>query len=121
MERTSRDNGHRQMRVLIDARSLGENATSNRTYWAELVAALGRRGDVEIVLATNEPFASSLVPPNGRIELAPSSGRWFSLVTLPQLARKVEADVVHVQYRASPAATLGGGFYKPSSVTVGSP
>ena len=92
------------MRVLIDARSLGEAATSNRTYWSELAAALGRRDDVELLLASNAPFSPGLAPPNGRTSFHPSaSGRWFSLVTLPALAKSLGADVVHLQYTVSPA------------------
>lgn len=90
------------MRVAIDARSLSEQATSNRTYWAELVAALGRRPDVELLLFSNAPIPESDVPANAQAVIAPSKGRWFSFAVLPALARKYAADVVHVQYTVSP-------------------
>ncbi len=90
------------MRVAIDARPLSEQATSNRTYWAELVAALGRRPDVELLLFSNAPIPESDIPANAQAVIAPSKGRWFSLVVLPALVRKYAADVVHVQYTVSP-------------------
>ena len=90
------------MRVAIDARSLAERNTSNRTYWSELVAALGRRTDLELLLLSNHPVDASDVPPNGRAVVVASPSRWFSLVTLPRLAREHAADVVHVQYSVSP-------------------
>ncbi len=91
------------MRVLVDARSLGERATSNRTYWAGLIDALGRRGDVEIFLASDVPLDFGALAPNARVVVQPArSGRWFSLVELPRMARRLGADVVHVQYTVSP-------------------
>lgn len=90
------------MRVLIDARSLGERATSNRTYWSELVAALGRRSDVELVLASNVDLPKEEVPTNARVVVERRGGRGFSLFALPKIARDIEADVVHVQYTVSP-------------------
>jgi len=90
------------VRVAIDARSLSERATSNRTYWAELVAALGRRSDVELLLFSNAPIPAADIPANAKAIIAPSKGRWFSLVVLPALAHRYQADVVHVQYSVSP-------------------
>ena len=90
------------LRVAIDARSLGERNTSNRTYWSELVNALGKVSGVEMLLVSNAPLALEDVPANGRVVVVPSPGRWFSLVTLPRVARELEANVVHVQYTVSP-------------------
>jgi len=90
------------MRVAIDARSLSERFTSNRTYWSELVTALGRRGDVELLLISNTPIPPDEVPPNGRTIVEPANGRWFSYAILPEIAKREGADVVHVQYTVSP-------------------
>lgn len=90
------------MRVLIDARSLGERHTSNRTYWVELVFALAQRTDVEIVLASNAPLPPETVPEGIKTIVVPSAGRWFSLAIMPRIAREAEVDVVHVQYTVSP-------------------
>lgn len=88
------------MRVLIDARSLAERNTSNRTYWSELVAALGRRADVQILLASNVELPADEIPKNAEVVVRPGGGRAFSLFELPKRARG--ADVVHVQYTVSP-------------------
>lgn len=94
------------MRVAIDARGLSERNTSNRTYWAELVAALGRRSDVELSLISNSPLAPEDIPDNARAVVAETPNRWFSLVTLPKLALAEGAEVVHVQYTVSPLHRL---------------
>ena len=90
------------MRVAIDARSLGERNTSNRTYWSELVTALGQRSDIELLLVSDSAIDPADIPPNGRaiVESAPS--RWFSLVTLPRIVRQEGVHLVHVQYTVSP-------------------
>ena len=90
------------MRVALDARPLGERHTSNRTYWSELVRALGTRTHLELLLLSNTPIPPEEVPPNGRAIVEAAPGRWFSLVTLPQLVQRHGADVVHVQYSVSP-------------------
>ena len=90
------------MRVAIDARSLAERNTSNRTYWAELVTALGKRADLDLLLVSNVPLSAEDVPPNGRAIVVSVQGRWFSLVTLPKIAREFRVDVAHVQYTVSP-------------------
>ena len=55
-----------------------------------------------MLLLSNAPLAAEDVPPNARAVVAPAPGRWFSLVTLPKMARELEADVAHVQYTVSP-------------------
>ena len=90
------------MRVVLDARCLGERNTSNRTYWSELVQALGRFPDLELLLLSNAPLSAMDVPTNGRAIVVPGSDRGFSLFTLPKLASAHRADVVHVQYTVSP-------------------
>ena len=90
------------MRVALDARSLGERHTSNRTYWSELVHALGVQEDLELLLISNREIVSTEVPPNGRVIVEESGDRAFSLFTLPRLARSHGADVAHVQYTVSP-------------------
>lgn len=99
------------MRVAIDARSLAERNTSNRTYWSELVAALGSQPGIELLLISNVAIDPSEVPANGRAIVAPAPGRWFSLITMPQLARREGADVAHVQYTVSP-------FFRTAVVTT---
>ena len=90
------------MRVAIDARSLAERYTSNRTYWSELVAALDQSPGIELLLLSNVPLPPEEVPTEAKLVVEPVPGRWFSLVTLPSLARKHGADVAHVQYTVSP-------------------
>ena len=90
------------LRVAIDARSLGERNTSNRTYWSELVTALGQRPGIELLLVSNVPVPSEDIPTNAEAVVVPTPGRWFSLVTLPKVARERGADVAHVQYSVSP-------------------
>lgn len=99
------------MRIAIDARSLSEQATSNRTYWSELVAALGQRADVELLLLSNAPLPEKEAPANAKAIVQPASGRLFSLFVLPKLARQHGADVVHVQYTVSP-------FFRTPVVTM---
>lgn len=90
------------MRVAIDARSLSERNTSNRTYWSELVNALGQRDNVELLLVSNASIAPEDVPSNATSIVVPVPGRWFSFVTLPKIAQAQRAHVVHVQYTVSP-------------------
>lgn len=89
------------MRVAIDARSLAERNTSNRTYWSELVSELGNSG-LDLLLISNVPLPSGEIPGNAEVVVVPAPDRWFSLVTLPKVARERTADVVHVQYTVSP-------------------
>ncbi len=90
------------MRVAIDARSLSERNTSNRTYWSELVSALAKCTDVELLLASNAPISAEDVPPGAETVVVSAPGRWFSLVILPNIASERKADVAHVQYTVSP-------------------
>ncbi len=94
------------MRVAIDARSLAERNTSNRTYWSELVFALAQRSEIELLLISNGTISPDDVPENAEVVMIPAPGRWFSLVTLPKVARERSADVVHVQYTVSPLFRL---------------
>ncbi len=99
------------MKVAIDARSLAERSTSNRTYWSELIAAFGRRKDLELLLVSNVPLPPEDVPANAEVVLHSGGGRVFSLFALPKIARERKADVVHVQYTVSP-------FFKTPVVTT---
>lgn len=94
------------MRVAIDARSLSERFTSNYTYWSELVAALGRREDVELLLVSNGDIPAVEVPKNARVIVEPANGRWFSYAVLPRIARRERADIAHIQYTVSPRFEL---------------
>ena len=90
------------MRVAIDARSLGERNTSNRTYWSELIKALGDQEGIELLLISNRAMDEEVLPLHAEVVVEAASERWFSLVTLPRLASAHGADVAHVQYSVSP-------------------
>lgn len=74
------------VRIAIDARSLRERASSNRSYWAGLIGALRKEPGIELILLDN-----------GRLP-----GRVWSLLGLPLAAKRAKADVAHVQYTVSP-------------------
>jgi glycosyltransferase involved in cell wall biosynthesis len=91
--------------VLIDARGLRDDATSNHTYWRELTAALVRLDSgFRFVLASNVPVPSDhLQGSNWDLNVGgPSNNRVWSLWHLPKLSRDVAASLVHVQYTVSP-------------------
>ena len=90
------------MRVAIDARCLSERNTSNRTYWSELVRALGGIPELSLLLISNSPLDPEDVPRNAEAIVRSGGGRWFSLVTMPRMAKELGADVAHVQYSVSP-------------------
>jgi glycosyltransferase involved in cell wall biosynthesis len=96
------------MKIAIDARCLNERATSNYSYWhglvCGLIAGLESFRGAELFLLSNRPIEANGLP-QGRfsIQIVPSrSDRWWSLVTLPRAARRLGANVVHVQYFVSP-------------------
>ncbi len=91
--------------IVLDARLITRQSTGDSTYWIGLVTGLGRiRPKARIVLASDHPAPADFVETDSIRwhHAAASNSRWWSLVTLPHLARNVGADLVHVQYSASP-------------------
>lgn len=93
-------------RILIDARALRPDATSNHTYWRELTHELVRSdAPFDWLLATNKDidvgFLSGLA--NWQVVQAGSpNDRVWSWLDLPRLATRQKVDLVHVQYSVSP-------------------
>ncbi|AIE86386.1 glycosyltransferase family 4 protein [Fimbriimonas ginsengisoli] len=104
------------MRIAIDARHLSDFHTSNRTYWRELVVAMASEinGD-ELLLVTDRPIASGVLPPGLPVRevvvKAPSSRLW-SLFHFPRACRRLGADLAHMQYTVSPL------FRIPTATTI---
>lgn len=104
-------------RVLFDAHMLGEQEGGNETYAAGLVSGFSN-------LETSPSFQfTTLYGPhyhpnsNGNnqisfVRLNPESSWKRVFGTIPQLCRKLKADIVHVTYNASPFLTC------PSIVSV---
>lgn len=94
------------MRVGIDGRALTGRFTGDRTYWRGLLGALPNTDeDLEIVLYTRTPIASTELPATGQIRtrvIAAANDRLWSLLALPAALKKDRADLVHVQYTTPP-------------------
>lgn len=96
------------MKVAIDARSLSERYTSNRTYWFELIRELiplAAHEKVELLLISDRPIDTSAFPVVGtvRVIIAPAlNSRLWSLFTFPKVCKREGADLAHVQYTVSP-------------------
>lgn len=91
--------------IILDARLLTRQSTGDSTYWVGLLHGIRQiPTGARIVLASDQPAPPGFAETDYlRWHHAPSSSsRWWSLVTLPQLARKLKADLVHLQYSASP-------------------
>jgi glycosyltransferase involved in cell wall biosynthesis len=90
-------------RVAIDARTLGERFTSNRTYWQELLAALAKRSQVELVLFSDQPLSVEASLANLEQIVVPArSSRLWSWFAFPAAVSQATCDLVHVQYTVSP-------------------
>ncbi len=96
------------MRLILGGWFWGQERTGSGQYLHALYRALpGVRPDIEIVLAVPEwaqaPPGAVHVP----LPLAKVSRNlakvWFEQVSLPALARRMKADVLHVPYWAPPA------------------
>lgn len=91
--------------IVLDARLLTRQSTGDSTYWVGLLHGLREaQPRARFVLASDQPAPPGFVETDSiswRREPAPNS-RWWSLITLPRLARALKADLVHVQYSASP-------------------
>ena len=92
------------IKIAIDARLFSRSMTGDTSYWRGLIHALVRQeSDIELFLVSNNKRPQE-IPESERvhwIELVGSDRMW-SLVKFPLFARKIGADVVHVQYSLSP-------------------
>lgn len=96
---------HKPVRIAIDARLVGAHSTGDSTYWHGLIAGLAELDlPFEFDFFTNREIPS-FVPshPSIRwIRVPGRSSRLWSLVQFPLATRKANANLVHVQYNASP-------------------
>lgn len=91
--------------IVLDARLLTRQNTGDSTYWVGLLQGLRHiQPPAQLVLASDQPAPPGFVETDSiRWHHAPApSSRWWSLLALPRLARHLKADLVHVQYSASP-------------------
>jgi glycosyltransferase involved in cell wall biosynthesis len=98
------------LKVAIDARLIGGTSTGDSTYWTCFLEALSQnQPSVELVFISNQEKPTN-VPFLERYKwiVAPArSGRWWSMVTFPLLARKIGAQITHGQYGISPLCRNG--------------
>lgn len=97
------------MRIAIDARLIGGTNTGDSTYWTCLVEALADSSPQHELLLISNQSVPAIVPKRSNVQWIslPGRGRLWSLVRLPIAARKLKADVLHVQYSLSPLARNG--------------
>ena len=91
--------------VAIDARLIGDS-----TYWTCLTAALGDVDSGFRFLLISDQALPPGIQLGSRFQwiAAPAKNRrWWSYVTLPTLARKHGASILHTQYSLSPLAKGG--------------
>lgn len=97
------------LKVAIDARLIGANATGDSTYWQGLIYGFSQvDADLRLLLFSNTDRPEG-VPACKNLEwitVPGSSKRWWSLVQFPSAARKLGADLIHVQYNLSPLAKV---------------
>jgi glycosyltransferase involved in cell wall biosynthesis len=91
--------------IAIDARLVSGTSTGDSTYWTELIAGFAKTPTDDRFLLFSNADAPKTIPDDARfrwIRVPARSSRWWSLVGFPLAARKMGADVVHVQYSLSP-------------------
>lgn len=95
--------------IAIDARLVGANATGDSTYWRGLVFGLSQISSKARLLLLSNQDRPEGVPNSENLEwirVPGKSWRWWSLVQFPSAARRLGADLIHVQYNLSPLAKL---------------
>lgn len=109
------------MKIAIDARLISGTNTGDSTYWTCLVDSLIREHpEHEILFISNKsrPREVPWGPKCSWVEIG-GGGRWWSLVKLPMAARRLKADVLHVQYSLSPLAKNGVTTIHDTSFYIG--
>jgi glycosyltransferase involved in cell wall biosynthesis len=93
-------------RIVWDASLAYGNATGDSTYWTMLLESIR---DLEQSNITGFAVSPHAPPPDWRDSarvqwrtVPAKSMTWWSLVQLPKIARQLGADLVHLQYNASP-------------------
>ena len=97
-------NSRAPLTIVWDARLVGGTNTGDSTYWTCLLSALARsKEDFELHLVSDRPLVGLPVDARIRAHVLPArNSRWWSFVAFPLFARKLGADVIHVQYSLSP-------------------
>lgn len=97
--------------IAIDARLAGSANTGDTSHWSGLLWGLNQL-DVD---ATFLLFLNNESPPKVSLDnrfkivrIGARSSRYWSLVTFPLAARRMEAQVFHTQYNLSPLIRRGG-------------
>jgi glycosyltransferase involved in cell wall biosynthesis len=94
------------IRVAIDAHVVGRQQTGNETYIVNLAEALAARSDVEVRTFVDRgmPWPGDAPPP---VEALQWRSRYMRVpLELPTRARRMGADLLHVQYVAPPVRRL---------------
>lgn len=91
------------IRVCFDAHMIGSHETGNESYAADLAAALAHRPDLRCtaVVQSDIPLPKQWSAGQPEVVKLRSTNNWLRLAyTLPQLCRKIQADILHVTYIA---------------------
>ncbi|HXH60932.1 MAG TPA: glycosyltransferase family 1 protein [Fimbriimonadaceae bacterium] len=90
--------------IAIDARMIARRGGGDTSYWRGLVCALpGAADGLDFVLLADAPRPAGFKSPFDWVEVA-GQGRFWSMVSFPNQARRLGAQVVHTQYTLSPLA-----------------
>jgi glycosyltransferase involved in cell wall biosynthesis len=93
--------------VALDARLAGGTNTGDSSYWSGLLYGLSRQdSDLQFLLFSNaaKPEGIPDSPKFSWITVPSRSGRWWSYVLFPLVARRMGAGAIHTQYSLSPLA-----------------
>ncbi|MCG9896191.1 MAG: glycosyltransferase family 4 protein, partial [Fimbriimonadaceae bacterium] len=94
--------------LALDARLIGAGSTGDSVYWEGLLSGLASIpcDGLRLLLLSNVPAPAGVpMPPGAEWVVVPGRGRWWSLAAFPTAARRLGADLAHVQYSASPLLT----------------
>ncbi|MBS1701001.1 MAG: glycosyltransferase family 4 protein [Armatimonadetes bacterium] len=98
------------MKVAIDARLIAGTSTGDSTYWTCFLEAFTQLyPEVELICISNrsKPLGVPWLENISWLNVPAKTEQWWSMVTLPLAARKVGANLLHVQYALSPLAKNG--------------
>lgn len=92
------------MHVLLDARVIRFAKTGDRTYWLGLLEALPRVApDCRFTCLLDGPPDPGLVPSYDNLDVVVEptpTGRLWTQIALPRVAKRLGVDLVHLQYTA---------------------
>jgi glycosyltransferase involved in cell wall biosynthesis len=95
-----------QIRVALDAHSVGQRQTGNETYALNLADALARRPDVDLLVLQHKGVAWSSHHQAKMVPLLARSPLFRIPIELPIRAWREHADLLHVQYVAPPISPV---------------